>query len=158
MFTLPRPVSPKSALSDLREMLIEPRAHKWPVLGLSITLTAIILWGFTLDARQVADAKPQREIIYVQNWTADRKDSDILAQQKIDVARYEAALEAKQKEFQSVADRLGIEWRQDAERNRERRRAIIEAVNARIDRQIAQAKAREAAAIGAPVNRLDLKP
>lgn len=139
---LPRPVSPKSAFTDLKEMLTGDRPHKWPLLVLSVALTVIIIWAFAHDAR---GPKREREIIYVESWMADRRDSDILIQQKKDVATYEAALERKQREFQSVADKFGIEWRQDEARNKARRLEVIAAVNRQLDAKIAAARAREAA-------------
>lgn len=139
---LPRPVSPKSALGDLRDMLAGPLPHKWPLLILSMALTSLIIWAFYLDARP---APQPPEIIYVESWMADRKDSTILEQQKADLAQYETALEKKQREFQTVADTFGIDWRRDEERNRVRRQAVIAAVNKRLDGRIAAARAREAA-------------
>jgi len=143
----PRPVSPKSALADLIDMLTGPLPHKWPLLLLSITLTGLILWGFNHDAR---GPKPERQIIYVESWMKDRKDSTIMEQQKRDLGLYEAALEKKQKEFQSVADKFGIEWRADEERNKARRLAVLAAVNKQLDERIAAAKRREAAQAATP--------
>jgi predicted TIM-barrel fold metal-dependent hydrolase len=143
MALFPRPVSPKSALSDLMDMLSGPLPHKWPLLLLSMTLTGVMIWAFDHDARA---PKPERQIIYVESWMKDRKDSAIIVQQKKDLAAYEVALERKQKEFQSVADKLGIEWRADEARNKARRLAIIAAVNKQLDQRIAVAKSREAGA------------
>jgi len=148
MAILPRPVSPKSAFADLMDMLRGNRPHKWPVLALSVTLTAIIIWGFYLDSNPGIEKK--KEIIYVESWMADRKDSDVIRQQKADLANYEAALETKQREFQSVADRFGIDWRKDEARNRERRQAIIAAINKQLDQRLANAEARERQTAGTP--------
>lgn len=139
---LPRPVSPKSAFADLREFLAGRRPHKWPLLGLSAALTGLIIWAFYLDAR--VPVSNEKEIIYVESWMADRKDSDILKRQKADLAAYEVLLEKKQREFQSVADRFGIDWKEEEARNRARRLAVIAAVNKRLDARIAEAEAREA--------------
>lgn len=143
MAILPRPVSPKSALSDLRDMFSPERPHRWSILALSLTLTGILLWGFVLDSRK--PPKP-REIFYVENWMADRKDSDIIRQQIKDVATYEAALSKKQVEFQKVADQLGIEWREEEARNKKQRAEIIAAIEKRLKERLATALAKEAAA------------
>ena len=143
MFLLPRPASPKSALADLMDMLSGPLPHKWPLLLLSMALTGVIVWAFAHDAR---GPKRERQIIYVESWMADRKDSAIIAQQKKDLARFESALQHKQKEFQSVADMLGIEWREDEARNKARRMAVLAAVNKQLDERMAAARKREAAA------------
>jgi hypothetical protein len=141
MAILPRPVSPKSAFADLKDMLRGERPHKWPILALSVTLTGIMLWGFYLDSDP--GIEKGKEIIYVESWMSDRQDSDIIRQQKKDLANYETALATKQREFQSVADRFGIDWRTDEARNRERRQAIIAAINKQLDERLARAEARE---------------
>jgi hypothetical protein len=126
-------------------MLREPRAHKWPLLALSVVLTGVIMWAFEYDSYSL---KPGPQIIYVESWMADRKDSTILKEQKADLALYEDALRKKQHEFQSVADTFGVEWRQEAERNSKERTEVIAAVNKRLDQKIAEAQKREAAAKG----------
>jgi hypothetical protein len=142
MLILPRPVSPKSAFADLRDLVAGPLPHKWPILALSTALTGLIIWAFYIDAR--VPLSNEKQIIYVQSWMADRKDSDILKQQKADLANYEGLLEKKQREFQHVADRFGIDWKEDEVRNKARRLAVIAAVNKRLDTRIAEAEAREA--------------
>lgn len=136
----PRPVAPKSAIADLRDVFRAPVPHKLPLLALSATLTGLLIWAFYVDSKP-APVGPQ--IIYVESWMADRRDSDILKQQKQDLARYETALQSKQEEFQRLADNFGIEWRADAERNRVQRVAVIAAVNKQLDERIAEAEARE---------------
>jgi hypothetical protein len=144
MAVLPRPVSPKSAFADLKDMLSGERPHKWPLLLLSVALTGIIIWGFYIDSDP--GIEKGREIIYVESWMSDRRDSDIIRQQKKDLANYEASLEKKQREFQSVADKYGIEWRKDEERNRARREAVITAINKQLDERLAKAEASEGGA------------
>ncbi|HEX7852833.1 MAG TPA: hypothetical protein VF503_03980 [Sphingobium sp.] len=141
MSIMPRPVSPKRALSDLMDMLSGPLPHKWPLLILSIVLTGVIIWAFAHDAR---GPKRERQIIYVESWMANRKDSTVMEQQKKDLANYEVALQKKQKEFQSLADKFGIEWRSEEARNSAQRKAVMEAVDKQLDQRIAAAKKREA--------------
>lgn len=121
-------------------MLSGPLPHKWPLLLLSMAMTGVMIWAFAHDAR---GPKRERQIIYVESWMADRKDSAIMEQQKKDLALYEAALQRKQKEFQSVADMVGIEWRKDEARNKAQRTAVLVAVNKQLDERIAAAKKRE---------------
>lgn len=139
----PRPARPREAFADLRALWSENPRHRWPILGLSMALTSVLIWAFYVDSKA---PPPPRQIIYVESWMADRKDSDVLKKQKADLARYEAALESRQKDFQGFADAFGIEWRADAERNAAQRKAVIEAVNKKIDERIVEAEAREAAA------------
>lgn len=147
MAIFPRPVTPRSALADLKDFLTGERPHKWPLLGLSVALTGVILYGFYLDSR--TPPKP-REIIYVESWMADRKDSTVIAEQKKDLANYENALQKKQHEFQHVADMLGIDWREDEARSKAQREAVIAAVQKRLDQRLAEAKRREAAEAAHP--------
>lgn len=142
MAILPRPVSPRSAFADLMLMFSADRPHRWGLLGVATALTGLMVWGFYLES---IPPKPERQIIYVQNWVSSRKDSEIIRQQKIDLANYEAALAKKQKEFQRVADIVGIEWREDEARNTAQRQATVVQMQALLDKKLAAALAREAA-------------
>lgn len=143
---LPRPVSPRSALADLRDMFSPDRPHRWSLLALSFVATGILLWGFMIDSR--VPPKP-REIIYVESWMSDRKDSDIIRQQIKDLAAYEAALQKKQREFQKMADGLGIEWREQEKRSTAQRKETMAAMDKILKKRLADALAREAAEGGA---------
>lgn len=140
MAIFPRPVAPSSAFADLRDMFSRDRPYRWTLLGVSVALTGVLLWGFMLDSR--TPPKP-REIFYVESWMSDRKDSDIIRQQIKDLAAYEAALAKKQREFQKVADSLGIDWRKDEARNSEQRKAVEAVIQKRLQERLAAAEARE---------------
>lgn len=140
MAIFPRPVSPKSALSDLWSYFAERRAHKWPLLGLSAAMTWVIIWAFVVDGKTNIMPR-QNKIIYVENWNANRSDAAIILQQKMDLARSEIAVKAKQKEMQGVADLFGIDWREDAARNAAKRTVAIKAINAQLDARLAKAEA-----------------
>jgi len=137
----PRPVSPRSAFADLREMFSPDRPYRWPLLALSAVLTGLMLWGLALDSR--IPERP-REITYVESWMADRKDSDIIRKQISDLAAYEASLVKKQGTYQELADTFGIEWREEAARNDAQRKAVIAAIHKRLQERLAAAEAREA--------------
>ncbi|MGE4321890.1 MAG: hypothetical protein AB7E60_02545 [Sphingobium sp.] len=144
MAIFPRPVSPKNALGDLWGYFRQSRPHKWPLLGLSAAFTWLIIWAFLVDAN--TNTMPTRhKIIYVDSWDADRSDAAIILQQKIDLARREAALQAKQKEMQGLADAFGIDWREEEARNTVRRREALKQINAQLDSRLAEAQAMEQA-------------
>jgi len=147
MSIFPRPVSPRSAFADLKLMFSPDRPHRWGLLGLSAALTFLIIWAFQIDSRL---PPKEREIIYVESWMADRRDSDIIRRQMVDLANYEAGLEKRQERFQRVADMVGIEWREEEAKSREQRKAIIAAVQKRLDERLAEALAHEAAQGKAP--------
>lgn len=142
MHFLPRPVSPRRAFADLRDMFSPDRPHRWTILAASVLLTALMVWGLALDSR--IPPKP-REIFYVESWMEDRKDSDIIKRQLADIAEYDNLLNEKQREFQGVADKLGIEWRKDEMKNRAQRKITMAAVEKQLNKKLADALAREAA-------------
>ncbi len=148
MAIFPRPASPRSALHDLWSYFRAQRPHKWPILGLSVAITWLIIWVFVLDAN--TNTMPTRnQIIYVQSWDTNRSDAAIILQQKMELAKREAALETKQKEMQHVADMFGIDWREDEARNRSRRQEALKQINAQLDSRLAKAEAGQQPATGA---------
>lgn len=142
MAIFPRPVSPKSAASDLWSYFRANRPHKWPLLGVSIALTYLIVWTFVKDAN--TNTMPTRnKIIYVESWDANRSDAQIILQQKIDLAKGELALKKQQQKMQKLADMVGIDWREEEARNAARRKVVLKEVNADLDARLARAKAAE---------------
>jgi len=142
MAIFPRPVSPRSAAGDLWAYLIERRPHKWPLLGVSMALTGLIIWAFIVDANTNTMPR-QNKITYFQSWDSTRSDAQIILQQKIDLAERELALRKKQTEMQKVADMFGIDWKKDAARNDARREEALKYWNAELDKRLAAAKAKE---------------
>ncbi len=143
MSIFPKPVSPKSALGDFWSYFAQPRAHKWPLLGVAAAVTWVIMWAFVLDAK--TNTGPKRyKITYVQSWDANRSDAVIIAKQKADLAKGEMMLAKKQKEMQALADMTGIEWREEAARNAVKRDKALKEINALLDARLAKAKALEA--------------
>lgn len=148
MAIFPRPVSPKSAMSDLWSYFRENRPHKWPLLGLSAAFTWVIIWAFIVDAN--TNTMPTRnKIIYIQSWDANRSDAAIILQQKMDLARSEVALAKRQKQMQGWADAFGIDWRTEEARNTARRKEALKAINAQLDSRLAKAEAAEKTPAGA---------
>ncbi|WP_031308922.1 hypothetical protein [Sphingobium sp. C100] len=149
MAIFPRPVSPKSALGDFWGYFRQQRQHKWPLLGLSVALTWVIVWTFIIDAN--TNTMPTRnKIIYVQSWDASRSDAAIILQQKIDFAKREAALVKQQQKMQGYADAFGIEWREEEQRNTARRKEAVKQINALLDERLVKAEATDKAAPGSP--------
>ncbi|QPQ54681.1 hypothetical protein IC614_10160 [Allosphingosinicella flava] len=103
---LPRPSSPKALLADLRAFARERRPHQWIAAILAIVMPVVILVGFYLDSR--TNIAPGEQLIYVENWRADRTDAEIIAQQKIDQAAKEKRAAERQRQFQKLEKQLGI--------------------------------------------------
>lgn len=75
--------SPTGAWRDLRGFFATRRPHELIFFALALAGTAIIAAGIVYESR--VPPKPyHREIIYFQQWRADRTDAQIVAQQKID--------------------------------------------------------------------------
>ncbi|MCF8708867.1 hypothetical protein [Rhizorhapis sp. SPR117] len=144
MAIFPRPVSPKRAWIDLRDYFLQGRRHKVLFLLLSVAATWAIVWAFLIDAK--TNIMPGPQIIYVQNWKADRSDADIIAQQKLDLERRIVVTKAKQAQFRKAADALGIEWRKEAKVGDRKEQEAIDRLRAKLDEMEAQALAKEQAA------------
>ena len=82
--------SPFRAVRDLRVFLSHRQPYELGFLALSMVMTTLLIAGFVKDSR--IKVPYHRDIVYVQNWRADRSIEDIRAQQKID-----GPIEAKRK-------------------------------------------------------------
>jgi len=104
---LPRPASPRALWSDLRGFARERSRHQVIAAGFAVLMPMIIVVGFYFDAQ--TNIMPGEQIIYVENWPANRTDQEIKAQQKIDQENKEKALAERQRQFQELEKRLGME-------------------------------------------------
>lgn len=77
--------SPVRAYRDLRLFLAQREPYELGFLLLAMAVTGFFIFAFLRDSHVEATYKPN--IIYVQQWTADRTEAQILAQQKVDQAQ-----------------------------------------------------------------------
>lgn len=99
--------SPVVAYRDLRLFLSHRQPHELWFGILAILVTAAVLFAFVKDSRFERVYKPN--IVYVQQWKADRSDDQIVAQQKADqpaIDKRRAEIEARQKDRQAQFKRL----------------------------------------------------
>lgn len=75
--------------------------------ALAVLSTMIIVVVFFADAK--VNTETPAQIVYVEQWSANRTDSEIVAQQKKDQAAREAALKERQRQFKKLEKQLGIE-------------------------------------------------
>jgi hypothetical protein len=103
----PRPSSPKALLSDLRAMLRQRSRHQniAAVMAILMPVGMVLLFAYNAGFNQ---AKSER-ILYVQSWSLDRTDAEIIAQQQKDKAAYEARVRERQRQFKALARSLGME-------------------------------------------------
>lgn len=104
--------SPLRAVRDLRVFLAQREKYELVFFALAIGITGVVLFAFLRDANTIK--VPYRpNIIYVQQWRADRTDAEIVAQQKIDqaakdkrIAEQKAAQARLQAQYKKLDDRL----------------------------------------------------
>ena len=108
MAILPPTSSPRAALKDLFAVFRHgDNRERVLALTLAVLITIIILILFFVDSK--INTAPPEQIIYVQKYKPGRTDADIIADQKKDEAAREAAAKERQRQFQRLQKRLGIE-------------------------------------------------
>ena len=107
MSWFPRPVSPRAAYNDLRAFLSHSSREQRIGAALAVLATTIIVIEFFVDSK--INTAPPPQIVYADSWNANRTDDEIKADQKKDQAAREAALKERQRQFQELENRFGIE-------------------------------------------------
>ena len=103
---LPRPASPKVLWADIRAFAKERSRVQWIAAAVAILMPALIVVGFIVDAR--TNVQPGPQLIYVESWSGNRSDAEILADQKKRQAEEEALAKERQRQFQELEKRLGL--------------------------------------------------
>ena len=106
MSWFPRPVSPRAAFADLRNFMRQRSREQVIGAALAVLATAIIIIEFLVDSK--INTAPPPQIIYVEQWNANRTDAEIIAEQKKDQAEREAAIKERQRQFQKLENQLGM--------------------------------------------------
>lgn len=104
-------MSPVRAYKDLRVFLATRQPYELGFLALAMLVTGFFVYAFAHDSYEEPAYK--RNIVYVQQWTLDRTDAQIRAQQAIDgpikAAQLKAQAEREAKNraaFKKLDDRL----------------------------------------------------
>lgn len=106
MSWIPRPVGPRAAISDLAAFMRQ-RSREQVIGGvLALLSTIIIVILFLVDSK--INTAPPAQIVYVESWTANRTDAEIIAEQKKHQAERRAAELEKRRQFQRLENRLGM--------------------------------------------------
>ena len=69
-------------------------------------MTAILVIEFLVDSK--INTAPPPQVIYVESYSANRTDAEIIAEQKQDLAEKKAAQAERQRQFQKLENRLGL--------------------------------------------------
>ena len=96
-----------AAYRDLRFFLGNRQPHELWFLIAALMVTSFLVYAFARDSYAEPVYKPN--IVYVEQWTADRTDAEIIAQQKIDgpiEAKRAAEQAAREKEVQAGFKRM----------------------------------------------------
>ena len=97
--------SPVRAYRDLRFFLSQRHPVELVFLMVAVGITGFFIYAFARDDYVPVPYKPN--IIYVEQWPANRTDAEIIAQQKIDQAKQEA----EQAEFERERAKRQAEWK-----------------------------------------------
>ncbi|WP_324748959.1 hypothetical protein SH591_09735 [Sphingomonas sp. LY54] len=101
---LPRPASPRALWADLRAFTRERSRVQWIAAAVAVLMPVIIIIGFITDAR--TNIAPGEQLIYVDSWSTNRTDAEILAEQKRRQAEREAAQAERQRQFKRLEEKL----------------------------------------------------
>jgi hypothetical protein len=94
--------SPLAAYRDLRFFLSNRQPHELWFLIAALGVTSGLVYAFARDSYAEPVYRPK--IIYVEQWSADRTDAEIIAQQKIDAPiKARALAEQKKREEETRA-------------------------------------------------------
>jgi hypothetical protein len=107
MSWFPRPVGPRAAFADLRAFLSHTSREQRIGAILAVLATTIIVIEFFVDSK--INTAPPPQIVYANSWSLNRTDDEIKADQKKDQAEREAFAKEKQRQFQELENKLGIE-------------------------------------------------
>ena len=102
----PKPVGPRAAFADLLAFMRQRSREKVIGAALAVLVTAIIVIEFLVDSK--INTAPPPTVVYADSWTLNRTDAEIVAQQKVDQAKKDAAAKEKQRQFQKLEKQLGM--------------------------------------------------
>lgn len=103
--------SPTRAFKDLRLFFEGRQPYELGFLALAMTITLGLIYAFARDSNIEAEYRP--DIIYVEQYTLNRTDAEIMAQQRIDqvekdkrMAEIEKRNAERQASFKRLDDKL----------------------------------------------------
>ncbi|MFP5329553.1 MAG: hypothetical protein ACLGHC_05385 [Alphaproteobacteria bacterium] len=107
MSWFPRPVGPRNAFRDLAAFMRQRSREQLIGASLALLATVIIVILFLVDSK--INTAPPPQIVYVDSWSANRTDAEIVAQQKIDQRKKREAEAEKRRQYQKLEKQFGIE-------------------------------------------------
>jgi hypothetical protein len=106
MSWFPRPSTPRAAFRDLAAFMRQRSREQVIGASLALLVTAIIVIEFLVDAK--IGTAPPPQVVEVELYSPNRTDADIIADQKKDQAKKEAAAKERQRQFQKLENQFGM--------------------------------------------------
>lgn len=103
--SLPRPSSPRALWADLKAFINAREKHQLIAAAAALVIPAILVAGFYLDARSLG---PKEQVIFVESWSADRTDAEIIARQKVEQAEEEKRRAARQETYRKLKEKVPL--------------------------------------------------
>ncbi|MBM0170463.1 hypothetical protein [Altererythrobacter sp. C41] len=125
-------LNPTEGIGDFWAYIRRPQPYRWPILGLSVLMTGTLLFWVFQEKYYLPPERPQ--VTYITTFAPGRTDEEIMASNRANQARQDAlaAEQAEREEIRREIYRtLGRASGMDVEK---------------IEREAAEARAREAAA------------
>jgi hypothetical protein len=107
MAILPPASRPGAALSDLFAFLRQRSREQVIGASLAVLVTMIIVIIFFVDS--TINTAPPPQVVYVELYESNRTDAEIIAEQKKDQAAKDAAAKERQRQFQELEKKLGMD-------------------------------------------------
>jgi hypothetical protein len=101
-------VNPRAAMSDFAAALGSD-SKRDRILGLAIAVLVTTINQIILFVEAKINTAPPPRVTYVETYSPDRSDAEIIASQKKDSAERKAFREEKKRKFQALQKKLGIE-------------------------------------------------
>jgi hypothetical protein len=105
--SLPRPSRPAAVFADLLAFFRGRERHDYIAAALAVLITGFVVFAFNHDSRM----ERQPQIVFVESWPATRTDDQIKAEQKVDAAAKQKAMDERRDEFRKLADQMGIDYK-----------------------------------------------
>ncbi|MEP6983736.1 MAG: hypothetical protein ABI853_08845 [Sphingomicrobium sp.] len=106
MSWIPRLSSPLAVLHDFLAFVRQREREHVIGASLAVLVTMIIVIVFLVDPK--INTAPPPQVTYVELYSSNRTDAEIIADQKKDAAARLAAKKEKQRQFQELENQLGM--------------------------------------------------
>ena len=107
MAILPPASRPSAAIKDLLAFLRQRSREQVIGATLAVLVTVIIVIIFLVDSK--INTGPPPQVVYVELYNSNRTDAEIIADQKKDQAEKEALAKERQRQFQELEKKLGMD-------------------------------------------------